>query len=95
MNQNIIYGELDVDDTQYHLCMANCQSGRDRQLEWAATMRLPPELVEIDSIDDNFPTEFNWRIATERCMDTMPVVEIPKFVKLSVQVTSIPKEHVI
>ncbi len=58
-------------------------------------MRVPPELVEISSIDDSFPAEFPWRIATERRMYTMTVVEIPEFFKLSVQVTGIPKEYVV
>ncbi len=58
-------------------------------------MRVPAELVEIGSIDDSIPAEFHWRIATERCMNTMTVVEIPEFVKLSVQITGIPKEYVV
>jgi hypothetical protein len=58
-------------------------------------MRVPTELVMISSTDDSFPAEFHWRIATERCMYTMTVIEIPELSKFSVQVTGIPKEYVI
>jgi hypothetical protein len=58
-------------------------------------MRVQPELVEISPIDDSFPAEFHRRIATERRMYTMTVVEIPEFFKLSIQVTGIPKEYVV
>jgi hypothetical protein len=58
-------------------------------------MRLPQELVEIGSMDDGFLAEFQWRIATERRMYTMPVVEIPKFFKLPLQVMCIPENYVV
>ncbi len=58
-------------------------------------MLVPPELVEISSIDDGSPADFRWRIAVERRMYQMTVVEITEFLKLSVQVTGIPKDYVI
>ena len=58
-------------------------------------MFVPPELLEISSVSDNFPAEFNWRIAIERHIYTMTVIEVSKFFKLSLQVTGIPKEYVV
>ncbi len=58
-------------------------------------MRVPAECSEIIYIDDSFPAYFRWRIAIERRVDTMTVVEIPEFFKLSVQVSDIPKEYVV
>ena len=43
-------------------------------------MRLPAELVPIDCNEDSFAAEFHWHIATERCMDTITVVETFVFV---------------
>jgi hypothetical protein len=50
-------------------------------------MRMLSELAEISHIDDSFPADFLRRIAVERRLYTMPVVEIPEFSKLSVQIT--------
>jgi len=52
-------------------------------------------MVEIGSFDDSFAAEFYWRIVTERCMNTMNVVEIPELFELPLQVTGIPKEYVV
>ena len=58
-------------------------------------MRVPTELVMIGSSDEDFPADFRWRIAIERRMYAMIVVEVPKFSKFSVQLTGIPKEYVV
>jgi hypothetical protein len=58
-------------------------------------MRVPPELVEISSVDNGVTAEFRRRITTERRIYTMNVVEIPEFFKLPIQFTGIPENYVV
>jgi hypothetical protein len=57
-------------------------------------MCVPPELVEISSIDEGFPASFRWRTVKRR-VDTIIVAIYSELFKLSVQVTGIPKEYVV
>jgi hypothetical protein len=58
-------------------------------------MSLPLELVEISSIDDSFPAELHWRIATERHVHTIIVIVNPELFKLSIQVTGISENYLV
>ncbi len=58
-------------------------------------MRLPSELVEISSIDEGFPADLRWCLATERRMHAIIIILVPELFKLSVQVTDIPENYMI